>query len=84
MCFLFLCVLSISLVFKLWIACNGKPLFLGMVRIVFHFCCLACSVIGFVGILFMKKLYTASLCSNGWFDVKCIVVSVLCGFYVNS
>ena len=51
-----------------------------MVRIVFQFCCLACTVTGFVSILFMKKLHTASLCSNGWLDVKSIAVNYLYGF----
>jgi len=46
----------------------------------FHSCCFACSVIGSVIILFMYKLYAASLCSNGWLDVKCILVSVSVGF----
>jgi hypothetical protein len=47
------CVLSISLFSKLWMICNQKPLFLAMVQIVFHSCCLACSVIGVSSILFV-------------------------------
>jgi len=50
----------------------------------FHSSCFAFSVISSIIILFMWKVYTASLCSNGWLDVKCIVASVLCGFSVNS
>jgi hypothetical protein len=78
------CVLSISLFFRLWIIHNGKLLFLVLVRTMFHSCCFACSVIGSIIILFMWKMYTASLCSDGWLDVKCIIVSLLCGFSVNS
>ena len=51
-----------------------------MARMIFHSCCFVSSVIGSVIILFMLKLYAASLCSNGWLDVKCIVVSVCVGF----
>ena len=65
------CVLII-LFLKLRIVCNGKPLFIAMVQIVFHPCCLACSVISVDSILFMQKLYAVSLCSNGWLYVKCI------------
>ena len=35
-----LCVLSFRLFAKLWMICNGKPLFLAMVQIMFHSCCL--------------------------------------------
>jgi len=41
--------------------------------------CFVLSLIGSVIILFMWKTYAASLCSNGWFDVKCILVSVYLG-----
>jgi len=44
------CVLII-LFFKLWMIWNGKPLFLAIVQIVTHSCCLACSVIGVDNIL---------------------------------
>ena len=37
------CVL-ITLFLKLCMICNGKPLFLAMVQIGSHFCCLVCSV----------------------------------------
>jgi hypothetical protein len=74
------CVLSISLFFRLWIICNGNPLFLGMVSIMFHSCCFACSVIGSVIILFMWKVYAARLCSDGYLDLKCIVVPVYMAF----
>ena len=77
--FLVSCVLTI-LFFKLWTICNGKPLFIAMVQTVFHSCCFACSVTGVGNILSTQKLYAASLCSNGWLDVKCIVVSVCVGF----
>ena len=73
--FFVFCVLII-LFLKLWTVCKGKSLFLAMVQMVFQSCCLACSVIGVDSILLMQKLYAASLCSNGWLDVKCIVVSV--------
>jgi hypothetical protein len=56
--------------------CNGNPLFLAMVSIMFRSSCFAYSLIGSVIILFMWKLYAANLCSNGWLDVKCIVASV--------
>ena len=69
------CALTI-LFLKLRIICNVKPLFLAMVQVVFHSCCLACSVIGVDNILFMLKLYATSLCCNGWLDVKCMVVSL--------
>ena len=47
--------------------CNGKPLFLAVLQTAFHYCCLACSVIGVDSIPFMQKLYAASLCSmDGW------------------
>jgi hypothetical protein len=39
--------------FKLQISCNEKPLLLAMDRIMFISCCLHCSVIGKVTILFM-------------------------------
>jgi len=46
----------------------------------FNSCYFACFVVGSVVILFMEKLYAASVCSNGWLNVKCIVVSVCVGF----
>ena len=46
-------VLVISLFLRLWIVRNGNPLFLAIVSRVFHSCCLACSVIGSVIILFI-------------------------------
>jgi hypothetical protein len=49
---LFFC-LKCYFFFSLRIICNGNPLFLVTVRIVFHSCCFACSVIGGVIILFM-------------------------------
>ena len=48
--FFVFCVLII-LFLKLFIVCNGKPLFLAMAQMVFH-CCLTCSVIGVDNILF--------------------------------
>jgi hypothetical protein len=60
--------------------CNGNPSFSAMVSIVFHSCCLACSVIGSVIILFIQKMKAANFCLNGWLDVKCIVMSVYVGF----
>ena len=59
---------------------NGNILILATMRIVFHSCCFACSVIGSVIILFMWKLYAAGLCPNRLLDVKCIVVSVCVDF----
>jgi hypothetical protein len=47
------CVLSKNLFFKLWMICDGKPLFLAMMLNMFHSCCLACSVIGIDNILLM-------------------------------
>jgi hypothetical protein len=84
-CCVFVTVLSmfcvlIIIFFKLWIMRNGKPLFLPMVQMVFHSCCLAWSVISVENILFMYNLCAASLCSNGWLDVKCMVVSICVGF----
>jgi hypothetical protein len=46
------CVLII-LFLKLWMICNGKILFLAMVQIMSHSCCLVCSVIGVDNIRFM-------------------------------
>ena len=46
------CVLII-LFLKLWVICIGNSLFLAMVHLVFHSCCLACSVIGVDSIMFM-------------------------------
>jgi len=74
------CVLVISLFLRLWIICDGNLLFLAIVSMVFHSCCLACSVIGSVLILFIKKMKAVSFYSNGWLDVKCIVMSVCVGF----
>ena len=51
-----------------------------MMKTMFHYCCFACFVIGNVIILFMLKLYAASMCSNGWLNVKCIIVCVCVGF----
>jgi len=45
------CVL-IVLFLKLWMIWNGKPLFLAMVQIGSHSCCLICSVTGVDSILF--------------------------------
>ena len=50
---LFVFFVPIILFFKLWMIYNGKSLFLAMVQIVSHSCCLACSVIGVDSILFM-------------------------------
>ena len=50
-----------------------------MVSIMLCSSCFVCSLIGSFIILFMWKMYATSLCSNGWFDVKCIVVSVCLG-----
>jgi len=72
-------VLVISLFLRLWIIYDGKLLFLGIVSMVFHSCCLACSVIGSVIILFIQKMKAANFCLNGWLDVKCIVMSVYVG-----
>jgi hypothetical protein len=47
------CFLVISFFFRLWIICNGNPLFLAIVRMVFHSYCLVCSVIGSIIILFI-------------------------------
>ena len=46
------CVLVI-LFFRLYISCKGKPLFLAIVYMVFHSCCLAWSVMGADNSLFM-------------------------------
>ena len=76
------CVLSIIFFFRSRIitGSNGNILILATMRIMFHSCCFACSVIGSVIILFMWKLYVAGLCPNRLLDVKCIVVSVCVDF----
>jgi hypothetical protein len=70
------CAFSISFFFRLWIICNRTTLFLAMVSIMLRSTYFAYSLIGSVIILFMWKMYAAILCSNGRFDIKCIVVSV--------
>ena len=70
------CVLVISLFLRVWIICNGNPLFLAIVSMVFHSHCLSCSVISSVNILFILKMRAARFCSNGWLEVKSIVMSV--------
>ena len=47
------CVLVMRIFLRLWITCDGNLLFLAIVSMVFHSCCLACSVIGSVIILFI-------------------------------
>ena len=46
------CVIIILLL-KSWMICNGKPLFLAIVQIGSHSCCLVCSVTGVNIIPFM-------------------------------
>ena len=47
------CVLVTSLFLRLWIICDGNPLFFVILSMVLHSCCLACSVIVSVIILFI-------------------------------
>lgn len=80
--FSFVFYILIILFFKWWIICNGKPLFLAMVQIVSHACCLACSVIGVNSILLCRSC-TPRVCVL--MEVGCRVYSsvCLCGFSVN-
>jgi hypothetical protein len=45
--------LFIGLFLRLWIICDGNPLLLAIVSMVLHSCCLACSVVGNIIILFI-------------------------------
>ena len=47
------CVLGSILFFSLCVFCNGKPLFLAMVRIIFHYCCFVYYLIASAILLFM-------------------------------
>jgi hypothetical protein len=47
------CYLAISFYFRLWMMCNGNPLFWAIASMIFHSCCLVCFVVGSVNILFM-------------------------------
>jgi len=51
---------------------NVKPVLLAMGLMMFYSCCLACSVISLITILFRLKLYALSLCCSGWLDVVCV------------
>jgi len=44
---------SDSFFFRLWMICNGNPLFWAIASVIFYSCCLACFVIASVNILFM-------------------------------
>jgi hypothetical protein len=70
--FFVFCVLII-LFLNLWIICNGKALFLAMVQIVSHSCCILYSVIGVDSILFMWMMQAAILFPDGRLDVMFIV-----------
>ena len=50
---LVVCYVLVILFFKLFVSCKGKPLFLGIVHMVFHSCCFAWSVMGEDNNLFM-------------------------------
>jgi len=63
----FFCVLSIILFFSLRIICNRNPVYLATVRIMFHSCCFACSVIGSVSYCLRRScMQQVYVLMDGW------------------
>jgi hypothetical protein len=86
--FCFVCVLFSVLFRFLFMICLfrfsmmvvGYPFFLAIWWIVFISCCFWSFDSGNWCSLFRRYLYAANLCCMGWFELKCIVVSVVVGF----